>query len=132
MKNHHFKIGWQLAECPNCGFDLNGTFNISSKIQMLFNKRSTRARESIKTIIRLTKQTFPVRPKDVYHFLLRIKDVPDNIIVFTINRYFKQKHYESKPINYLAAIIKNHNENLDKLREVERKRFGSKPPTREI
>jgi len=95
-------------------------------------KRNKVARSSLKNILRLISHNFPFTPKEMYHFMLKIDHVPDNIVKFTVNQFYIQGHFETKPIAYLGAVIANYNKNSDKLKEIEKKKYGSKPPYIEI
>ena len=118
--------------CPKCGFNFKKEFNYSINIQLLYNERSTSTKKYIKMIIGRIRKLHDITPKDLYFFLFKIKDAPDEVLKYYLNIYFQKNNYIEKGLNYLAQMILNHDKNKDKLLEVERKIHGTKPPKRNI
>ena len=122
-----------LRTCPKCGYtEEQPVFNPSKKIKDMLNARGVVVRKSLKNILRLTKNYSPFTPRELFNFLKKIEDVPDNILKFALNQYYVQGYFETKNIHYLGAVIANFDKNQERIRSVERKIYGAKPPRREI
>lgn len=122
-----------MSTCPKCGYQYpaNPGINLSNVIREMIDKRDTNARKSLKAVLKLLKHYSPYSAKELYNFLIKIEDVPDNILRYSLNQYYIQGYFETKNIHYLAAVITNHFKNRDRIQAIERRKFGSKPPLRE-
>lgn len=123
-----------MSICPKCGYEFpaNPGINLSNVIKEMINKRDTSTRKSLKTILKLLKHYQSYSAKELYNFLIKIDDVPDNLLKYSLNQCYVQGYFETKNIHYLAAVILNQYKNRDRIQEVERKKFGSKPPRKDV
>lgn len=115
-------------KCPKCGTEINDRTDYTSSISELLKQRNGNTKENIRKIIIEMSKYHIISKKDVYTFLSRIVLVEDNMINRLINRFYSKKEYITKGILYLAAIIKNYHNGLEKASIIERKMYGSKPP----
>ena len=123
-----------MTICTNCGYDLKARrpANFTPMILGLINNRGESTRIILKSILRTVREYHPIVAKDIYFFLDSVKDIDDKVVRYTINDYFIRGHYLKKGLPYLRAMIMNYDKNKDRLREVEKRIHGTKPPYKEI
>ena len=119
--------------CPNCGTLIetegDGT-NYAPRIQELLWKRSKAIKANLWRVIKEMLSTTKPSAKDIFYFLKEIEECEDEVVNYSINRFYADNLFVDKPLAYLRQMILNFQKDKDKLLEEERKKYGSKPPRR--
>lgn len=120
-------------KCPVCGYD-------SSIKYQDFNIKILESRTQ-KTIIAINKLFKVIKnfvPSDAgaykhYYFLVKIKEVKDAVVVHIIEKYLNESMFsKGYGLSYIAAMMRNYGKNVENIKKMEKKRYGSSPPIRSI
>jgi len=121
-----------MPKCPNCGYDTTNPFNFSLKIKNELEKKSKGTRDAIKDILDHIKKYHPLETRAILNFLMAISSVDDQVVRYTINKYYNNKLFYKKGIQYLQGMITSFEKNKEKIKEVERKIYGTRPLEKKI
>jgi hypothetical protein len=120
--------------CPKCGHDLDEPvkINYNQLIHNLIEKRHRQTRRLISELVYKLNSLDAISAHDLYKFLRNSKDKSDSVLKYYIKKFLQEKEYVTKGINYLSAMVANHEKNLARLKNVEGKIYGTKPPEKEL
>ena len=118
-----------MQKCPACGYHLRGN-NFGPQMNKILKSRN---RKTVKTLNRIASIVMSNVPSETrlnyYQFLHGTKDVEDNVLDYSIEKYYQEKHFHNgKGFAYLRSICLNRDKNIDTIRKNERNRLGSVPP----
>jgi hypothetical protein len=117
-------------KCPACGFVTTKSYNYSMEIRTLAESHTKRAQKVLRDTYKIIIRDVPSEKgsEKLFYFFMKIKDVPDNIIIKYCLVYLERKYnLEMKGFNYLASMMKTEEKNLSRRKWNEKKRFGSAP-----
>ena len=119
-----------MSKCPACGYTADTNANYSKKIGGLLRDRSPATRKLMNKIAGKINKNVPSETRIKYfQFLYGIKDIDDEVIVRSIDSYYRGKHYyKGKGFSYLRTIIQTRQQNSEKIKENERRMLGIAPP----
>jgi len=124
-----------LIKCPHCGkYIQEYQFGKErDEIAVMLSKVSTRIKELLSKVSYEIRLAMPSENnvKIMHRFLVNIKNCSEESIIKTIEGFLLKEHQKNgKGFNYLSAMITNFEANKDKMKEYEKLRIGSSPPTR--
>jgi hypothetical protein len=126
-------VKWvSLSKCPACGYD-SDPHNRNSDIRRLLHTRRAQARTLLSEASRNIKEHVKSNAtlEQQYRFLLRIKDVNDEVLIWALRQYLAGKYWkQGKGYMYLAAIATSHGLDRENIAIYEKKFRGSPPPDR--
>lgn len=118
--------------CPACGHNENMNITqIQKRTKDVFDSFSKIIQFQIKQVASIIEGALPSERNlnTKYRFMVHIRECRDEAIFKKIDEFVKtSKANEGKGYMYLAAMIKKYEENIDKVKEMERKRFGRIAP----
>ena len=123
-----------MNKCPACGYKISDSYNISTEIAKLMNKRNKRTRKYLNKIASKVTSNLHFETRiNYFRFLFGIQSIDDHVVEWGIEQYYQKRYYTSgKGFAYLRKIIQNRNQNIGVLKKNEREMLGSPPPVREI
>lgn len=119
--------------CPVCGFDISNEDQEEYK-KFLLSKFDEETKDKLKKLFIAVSSALP--SEDIHKFnamLYRISRQDKEAILFEIEEYLRNEmHFQGKGFLYLASMIESFGKNKEKLKEYERRKYGSPPPLKEI
>jgi len=97
--------------CPHCGLNIRKpSTNYTKDILIILNSFNDITKQEIDRVriaINQNRKELKFRQDILYKFLVRIKKVPEDIIIDSISVFMDKELYLTKEYSYLFAIIKN-------------------------
>jgi len=124
-----------MKKCPICGYDPSEKLNYIQEIRREYDKRSKKTAGYIKKVWHeIIKYTPSERNNlNLFRFMKGISNADDICVNRMIEEFLaKEYHTRQYGLSYLRSMILNDSTNLEKRKELERKRLGSLPPKRRI
>jgi RNA polymerase subunit RPABC4/transcription elongation factor Spt4 len=122
--------------CPHCGLEPNNfPTNFSKSIIILLNSFNEIAKNEIERVrygINTNRKELKFRQDLFYRFLIRIKDIPEDIIIDSISTFMDKDYHLTKEYSYLLAIMKNNIIIRDRQIDVETMKYGRAPELQEL
>lgn len=118
-----------MSKCPACGYE----YQPGSKrtfIRDMIWKRGRICQKMLKDALKRISIHVPSDSNDEkrHKFLWGIKEVHDDIVIWAVNVYLKDKLAEQgKGLAFLRAMIYNHQKDRKVLQESERRKLGKTP-----
>ncbi len=118
-----------MNKCPACGYHLKGN-NFGPLMNKILKSRNKKTVKMLNRIASIVMANVPSETRlNYYQFLHGTKDVEDNVLEHSIEKYYQEKHFHGgKGFAYLRSICLNRGKNIETIKRNERNRLGSVPP----